>query len=175
MNRRNHPAHSEHGENKRSDWPVVGRAEPFQQRNGDGAGSQENDEAEVEDAEPEAAVEPVVEPGDEGAEDERGDAAVIEALEQLLDGGRVAGQRVVEKREAQAENGAEEERSEHQLVLETEGFRVEVDRQQDKHHAADQVSPDVDCFCVDVEDGFKAGSERVKRWSVACQEVVVVL
>lgn len=87
MNCRNYPAHSEHGENKRSDWPVVGRAESFQQRNSDGAGSQENDEAEVEDAEPEAAVEPVVEPGDEGAEDERGDTAVVEALEQLLDGG----------------------------------------------------------------------------------------
>lgn len=139
-------------EHPRPQGPVLRLAELVPQRHDDGAEAQDGGDGEVDDLGEEGAVEAVVEPRDERAHDEEGDAAVVELAKELAHDFRVAGDGVEGEGHAEAEDGAGEEGGEDELLLDVDldaRAGEEVGGDGDEGEAADQVRPDVARLRVD--------------------------
>ena len=99
-------------------WPVSRRGEPVHHGDGDGADAEDADDDHVDQLGDELAVETVVDPGHEAANSEETDADIVQLVEQLRDILTVTTDGVEQGGHAEAENGANKEEQEDELLRE---------------------------------------------------------
>lgn len=153
-------------------------AELVPERHDDREDAEDGDDRQVNELLVVVAVEAVVQPGHEGAHDEQRDAAVVQLREELAHVLRVAAEGVEGEGEAQADDGADEEGAEDQLLLPLDldgGPGEEVAGDAHKGHAAQEVCPDVARLRVDPEHRLEALAEGGQWRPVARVQKVVVL
>lgn len=178
MDSRNDAGQTEAHEDSGPQRPQVRLAELVPQRDDDREHAKHNDDGQVDELLVVVTVETVVQPRHERTHDEQGDAAVVELREQLAHVLRMTAERVEGEREAETDDGADEERAEDQLLLPLDldgGPGEEVAGDSNERNAAQQVSPDVSCLRVDAEHGLEAFAERGQGRTMARVQKVVVL
>lgn len=170
MNGRNDPRKTKAHEHARPQRSQVRLAELVPQRHDDGEDAKHDNHGQVDQLLVVVTVEAVVQPRHERAHDEQRDAAVVQFREQLAHVLRVAAEGVEGEREAETDDGADEERAEDQLLLPLDldgGAGEEVAGDADERHAAQQMRPDVSRLRVDAEHGLEAFAERGQGRTVA--------